>query len=154
MELDSLKEADQELEDDIATPWTFQGEALFLKPHGSGCQWRWILHCLSLHLDVGKGKLNGIIGKARLSSVYLWQYDSGDTLSLPWDFLQHFYGSPSRVDDVLGRMSQGCRWRRGPKRLTTTKGASICPPLLKPVATYPIRQVRDILSPMLGTPAS
>ena len=92
-QLDSLKEAAQELEDDIATPWTFQGETLYLKPHGSGRQWRWILHCPSLHLDVGKGKLNGIIGKARLSSVFLWQYDSGDALSLLWDFLQDFYGS-------------------------------------------------------------
>jgi hypothetical protein len=91
--LDALKEAAQELEDDVATPWTFQGETLFLKPHGSGRQWRWILHCPSLHLDVGKGKLNGIIGKARLASSFLWQYDSGEALSLLWDFLQDFYGT-------------------------------------------------------------
>jgi hypothetical protein len=92
-QLDSLKEAAQELEDDIATPWTFAGETLLLKPHGSGRQWRWILHCPSLHLDVGKGKLNGIVGKARLSSTFLWQYDSGEALSILWEFLQDFYGT-------------------------------------------------------------
>jgi hypothetical protein len=92
-QLDSLKELAQELEEDVATPWTFAGETLFIRAHGSGRQWRWILHCSSLHLDVGKGKLNGIIGKARLSSSFLWQYDSGEALSLLWEFLQGFYGS-------------------------------------------------------------
>ncbi len=92
-QLEALKEAAQETEDDSATPWAFAGETLFLKPHGSGRQWRWILHCLSLHLDVGKGKLNGIVGKARLSSAFLWQYDPGEALALLFDFLMAFYGS-------------------------------------------------------------
>jgi hypothetical protein len=65
-ELDRLKDASQELEEDLATPWQFAGETLFIRAHGSGRQWRWILHCPSLHLDVGRGRLNGIIGKARL----------------------------------------------------------------------------------------
>src|SRR5215831_6265973 len=87
-ELDALKAACQEADDDLPTPWTFDGETLFIKTHGSGRQWRWILHCPSLHLDVGPGKLNGIIGKARLSSAFLWECDSGDALSTLWDFLQ------------------------------------------------------------------
>src|SRR5215813_14460504 len=72
-------------------PWTFHGETLFLQPRGRGRQGRWFLHCPSLHLDVGKSKRNGIIGKARLSRVYLWQYDSSDALSLVWEFLQDFH---------------------------------------------------------------
>src|SRR5262252_5671922 len=92
-QLDALKEAARDLEDDVVTPWKFVGETLLLKPHGSGRQWRWILHCPSLHLDMGKGKLNGIVGKARLSSAFLWQYDSGEALSILWDFLHGFYGN-------------------------------------------------------------
>jgi hypothetical protein len=92
-QLDALKQAAQDLEDDVATPWTFVGETLLLKPHGSGRQWRWILHCPSLHLDIGTGKLNGIVGKARLSSAFLWQYDPGDALPLLFDFLADFYGT-------------------------------------------------------------
>ena len=65
-ELDFLKEASQEADEDIPTRWTFAGETLFIRAHGSGRQWRWILHCPSLHLDIGRGKLNHIIGKARL----------------------------------------------------------------------------------------
>jgi hypothetical protein len=70
-QLDGLKVASQEVESDLATPWTFEGEMLYIKAHGSGRQWRWILHCPSLHLDIGRGKLNHIIGKARLASVFL-----------------------------------------------------------------------------------
>jgi hypothetical protein len=92
-QLDGLKETAQEVEDDVATLWTFVGETLFLKPHGSGRQWRWILHCPSLHLDIGKGKLNGVVGKARLSSAFLWQYDPGEALPLLFDFLADFYGT-------------------------------------------------------------
>jgi hypothetical protein len=72
-QLDALKQASQEVEDDIPTDWTFNDQTLFIKAHGSGRQWRYILHCPSLHLDIGRGKLNGIIGKARLASVFLWE---------------------------------------------------------------------------------
>jgi hypothetical protein len=39
-ELDFLKEAAQEADDDIPTRWTFAGETLFIRAHGSGRQWR------------------------------------------------------------------------------------------------------------------
>jgi hypothetical protein len=51
--------------------WTCYGETLCIKPHGSQRQWRWILHCPSLHLDLGTGKHTHIAGKARLSSAFL-----------------------------------------------------------------------------------
>lgn len=91
-ELDELKEASQDSEEDMATPWTFAGETLFIRAHGSGRQWRWILHCPSLHLDVGRGRLNGIIGKARLASAYLWEQGPDVVLSQLYEFLAGFYG--------------------------------------------------------------
>jgi hypothetical protein len=91
-ELEFLKEASQEADEDIPTRWTFAGETLFIRAHGSGRQWRWILHCPSLHLDIGRGKLNHIIGKARLSSAYLWEHEVGDALHLLYSFLAGFYG--------------------------------------------------------------
>jgi hypothetical protein len=86
-ELDQLKAASQEADDDLATPWRFVGETLFIKAHGSGRQWRWILHSPSLHLDVGRGRLNGIVGKARLSSAFLWERGPDVALALLFDFL-------------------------------------------------------------------
>src|SRR5262245_14593675 len=73
-DLDLRKQASQEADDDLSTPWVFAGETLHIKAHGSGRQWRWILHCPSLHLDVGRGKPNGVIGKAPLASSALWEY--------------------------------------------------------------------------------
>ena len=35
-ELDFLKEASQEADEDIPTRWTFAGETLFIRAHGSG----------------------------------------------------------------------------------------------------------------------
>src|SRR5690348_12666239 len=81
-DLDRLKQASQEADDDMPTPWTFAGETLFIKAHGSGRQWRYILHCPSLHLDVGRGRLNGIIAKARLSSAFLWECGVDGALAL------------------------------------------------------------------------
>jgi hypothetical protein len=91
-ELDALKELSQETEEDVATSWAFAGETLFIRAHGSGRQWRWVLHCPSLHLDVGAGKLNGIIGKARLASAYLWEQGPDVALAHLYDFLAGFYG--------------------------------------------------------------
>src|SRR5262249_43161342 len=68
------------------------GETLSIKAHGSGRQWRWILHCSSLHLDVGPGKLNGIVGKARLSSAFLWERGPGLALAALYAFLVCFFG--------------------------------------------------------------
>jgi hypothetical protein len=94
-ELDLLKEASQEADDDVPTAWTFAGETLYIKAHGSGRQWRWILHCPSLHLDVGRGKLNGIVGKARLASACLWELGPEKALATLYAFLVAFYGGES-----------------------------------------------------------
>src|SRR5262249_36869857 len=92
-ELDLLKQASQEADDDVLTPWNFDGQTLFIKAHGSGRQWRWILHCPALHLDVGRGKPNGVIGKARLASAALWEYGVGGALGRLYDTLVAFYGT-------------------------------------------------------------
>src|SRR5260221_8163631 len=92
VELDRLKAASQEADEDVATPWCFNGETLFIKAHGSGRQWRWTLHCPSLHLDVGSGKLNHIVGKARLSSAFLWEQGLDVALACLYDFLVLLYG--------------------------------------------------------------
>jgi len=79
-QLDVLKEASQEAGEDIVTDFTFADERLFIKPHGAGNQWRWILHSPSLHLDVGLGKHTQIVTNARLSAAYLWATEIGDAL--------------------------------------------------------------------------
>jgi hypothetical protein len=91
-QLDALKAASQEADTDLATPWTFAGQALYVKAHGSGRQWRWILHCPSLHLDIGRGRLNGIIGKARLASVFLWEQGPDLALTQLYAFLVSLFG--------------------------------------------------------------
>jgi len=42
--LEELKRRSQEAEEDLPTTWRFAGEVLFIRPHGAGRQWRWILH--------------------------------------------------------------------------------------------------------------
>src|SRR5215813_8667775 len=91
-ELDRVKQASQEADEDIPTSWTFAGEVLSIKAHGSGRQWRYILHCPSLHLDVGRGRPNGIVGKARLASAFLWERGPDVALSMLYTFLVGFYG--------------------------------------------------------------
>ena len=71
----------------MPTPWQFAGEVLFIKPHGAGRQWRWILHSPSIHVDVGLGKLTHIVAKARLSSAFLWEHEIGTALTLLYGFL-------------------------------------------------------------------
>jgi hypothetical protein len=81
-QLEDLKRRSQEAEEDLPTPWQFAGEALFIKPHGAGRQWRWILHSPSIHVDVGLGRLTHIVAKARLSSAFLWEHEIGTALTL------------------------------------------------------------------------
>jgi hypothetical protein len=92
-QLDLLKEASQDAEEDLVTDYTFAGERLFIKPHGAGKQWRWILHSPSLHLDVGLGKHAQIVAKARLSAAYLWATEIGDALAQVYAFLTRMLGS-------------------------------------------------------------
>jgi hypothetical protein len=86
-ELGDLKRRSQEAEEDLSTPWQFAGEVLFIKPHGAGRQWRWILHSPSIHVDVGLGKLTHIVAKARLASAFLWEHEIGTALTLLYGFL-------------------------------------------------------------------
>jgi hypothetical protein len=91
-QLETLKEASQEADDDVPTSWTFAGETLYIKSHGSGRQWRWILHCPSLHLDLGRGRMNGIVGTARLASACLWEQGVDRALALLYTFVVAFFG--------------------------------------------------------------
>jgi len=89
-QLEELKRRSQEAEEDLPTPWRFAGEILFIKPHGAGRQWRWILHSPSIHVDLGLGKLTHIVAKARLSSAFLWEHEIGTALTLLYGFLVEF----------------------------------------------------------------
>src|SRR5262249_29390476 len=91
-ELDTLKAASQEADDDLPTRWTFASETLYVKAHCSGRQWRWILHCSSMHLDIGEGRLNGVVCKARLASAFLWEKGPGMALATLYAFLVCFFG--------------------------------------------------------------
>jgi len=91
-QLDRLKAASQEADEDVPTPWMFDGQTLFIKAHGSGRQWRWILHCPALHLDIGRGTLNHIVGKVRLASAFLWEQGLDGALAKTFDFLATLYG--------------------------------------------------------------
>src|SRR5262245_42528433 len=93
-QLEDLKRQSQEAEEDLPTPWQFAGEVLFIKPHGAGRQWRWILHSPSIHVDVGLGKLTHIVAKARLSSAFLWEHEIGTALTLLYGFLAEFLQVP------------------------------------------------------------
>lgn len=91
--LDQLQEAAKEVEQDVQSDWQFRGHALFLKPHGAR-NWRWILACGDgyLHLDLGKGRLNGIIAKVRLSSFLLHEMGAGEALTAVYGFLASMLG--------------------------------------------------------------
>jgi hypothetical protein len=91
-QLDLLKTEAQALEEDGLTPWRFCGEALFIKSHGAGRQWRWILHSPSLHLELGLGRRTGRVGKARLSAAFLWEHGPIEALPLLYTFLVGFLG--------------------------------------------------------------
>jgi hypothetical protein len=93
-QLEELKRRSQEAEEDLPTLWQFAGEILFIKPHGAGRQWRWILHSPSIHIDVGLGKLTHIVVKARLSSAFLWEHEIGVALTLLYGFLAEFLEVP------------------------------------------------------------
>ena len=93
-QLEEVKRQRQEAEEDLPTLWRFAGEVLFIKPHGAGRQWRWILHSPSIHVDVGLGKLTHIVAKARLSSAFLWEHEIGVALTLLYGFLADFLQIP------------------------------------------------------------
>jgi hypothetical protein len=93
-QLEEFKRRSQDAEEDLATPWRFAGEVLFIKPHGAGRQWRWILHSPGVHVDVGLGRLTHIVAKARLSSAFLWEHEIGTAFTLLYGFLAEFLQVP------------------------------------------------------------
>jgi hypothetical protein len=92
-QFDQWKTEAQALEEDVPSPWHFCGEVLFIKAHGAGRQWRWILHSPSLHLELGLGKRTGRVGKARLSAAFLWEHGPIEALPLLYTFLVGVLGS-------------------------------------------------------------
>jgi hypothetical protein len=92
--LEEFKRRSQDAEEDLSTPWRFAGEVLFIKPHGAGRQWRWILRSPSVHVDVGLGKLTHVVAKARLSSAFLWEHEIGTALTLLYGFLAELLQIP------------------------------------------------------------
>src|SRR5215471_832960 len=93
-QLEDYKRHSQEAEEELPTCWQFAGEVLFIKPHGAGRQWRWIVHSPSIHVDVGLGKLTHIVAKARLSSAFLWEHEIGTALTLLYGFLADLLKAP------------------------------------------------------------
>lgn len=91
--LDQLQEAARDTEQEVATDWQFRGHTLFLRPHGDR-NWRWIVYCGDsyLHIDMGKGKLNGIIAKVRFSSLLLHEMGTGEALTAVYGFLAALLG--------------------------------------------------------------
>ncbi|GEM_PF-924589 len=79
--LDACKALAQEADEDVATDYIFCGQVFYCKPHGSQRHWRYILHCPNLHLELGLGKKNHLVARARFSAVYLWEVGPGDALS-------------------------------------------------------------------------
>jgi hypothetical protein len=91
-DLDERKAQSQQAEEDVPTPLRFAGEALFIKPHGAQRHWRWVLHSPSLHLELGRGKFNHIIARARLSAAFLWEHGFDVALMLLYAFLYDLFG--------------------------------------------------------------
>ncbi len=115
-QLEDLKRRSQEIEEDLPTSWQFAGEVLFIKPHGAGRQWRWILQSPSVHVDLGLGKLTHIVAKARLSSAFLWEHEIGTALTLLYGFLAEFLHIPFTVQVSEGHLRATSR--DGTSRLT------------------------------------
>ncbi|HEY4388123.1 MAG TPA: hypothetical protein VGN34_27055, partial [Ktedonobacteraceae bacterium] len=92
-ELNTLKLQAQELDEYIPTRWIFENQNLKMRDKG-GSQFKWILENDYLTLSISRGRKTGIIGKAHLSSEYLWGYrgDLGQALSNVHAFLTTIFG--------------------------------------------------------------
>lgn len=90
--LDRWKLQAQAAKNDVPTSYTFASQTLYIKPHGSQRHWRWIVHCPSLHLNLGRGKYNHVIGLARLSSAFLWEQGVDTALMLLYAFVHDLLG--------------------------------------------------------------
>src|SRR5579875_999126 len=90
--LDACKHLAQEADEDVATEYTFAGQVFYCKPHGSQRHWRYILHCPSLHLELGLGKKNHLVARARFSAVYLWEGGADGAISALYALLVDLLG--------------------------------------------------------------
>ena len=90
---DKMQHEAREAEEDVATEWTFDGQTMYIKPHGAGRQWRWLIYCGQhyLHVDIGKGKFNGIMAKVRCSSQLLHEQGPDGALSKVYAFLTKLF---------------------------------------------------------------
>jgi hypothetical protein len=105
-QLQQYQDQAREQEEDVLTPWSFQGCPLAIKPHGSGHGWRWLLYSDDLHLQLGKGKWNETVCRLTFRSVYLHSRDLDKTLSQVYAFLVGFLGyepvlQVSKLDQCL-----------------------------------------------------
>ena len=120
----------REAEDDVLTPWQFQGCPLAIKPHGSGHGWRWLLYSDDLHLALGKGTLNQTVCRLTFRSVYLHSRDLGEALSQVYGFLVGFLGyEPElQVSEVISALiwRAGCSRRRMRAALSRGGRSRIC----------------------------
>lgn len=92
-ELTQYQDLAKDAETEVPTCWQFRGQTLYIRSHGAGHGWRWILSCPDLHVQMGNGKLNGNIAMLRCSSLFLHACDIGDVLSSIYHFLIDVLGS-------------------------------------------------------------
>jgi hypothetical protein len=79
-------------EQDAPTKWTYNNQVVYLKPHGAGKGWRYILYTPEVHFEVGTGKLNKNVAKVRFSSLLLHADDIYTILLTMLDFFTAFLG--------------------------------------------------------------
>ena len=92
-QLDALQASARLDENAMASDWSFNGALLFMEPHGTGKQWRWLLTCRWLSLVVSCGKFNNVIAQVHFSSEFLWSRKyTGDALYEVHMFLASIFG--------------------------------------------------------------
>src|ERR1051326_995448 len=74
-ELSLYKERAQEMDEEVPTRWSFEGETLFMKDKG-GSHFKWILTCNQFTVAVSRGIKVGLWGQVRFSSEYLWKWNA------------------------------------------------------------------------------
>jgi hypothetical protein len=107
-------------EEAVPTSLVFKEQALLMYPHGAGRQWSWLLSCDLLSLSVSTGRFNGIVGRVRFSSEYLWSSASlADAIVEVIGLLGDVFGAgielqPSEVHlcaDLVGWSPAEMDWR-------------------------------------------
>jgi len=79
IELDDLQDLAQDEDDEVETPWQYDGVSLVMyqtgvnTKQGGGVSWSYIMRNSSLTLLIRKAPLGGIVAQARLGSECLWR---------------------------------------------------------------------------------